>query len=150
MLLIKSVEDCPIDIPGREKKLVDQYFKFMKTSEDTVSVQAPVELERLKEIDLDLESDEKKKKILINLIKYYTASSFEFPDQKPDLYLISSLKKCPCCGGSLIIKRRYKKVRTVVAYCTSGPRLANVYTKNCPGCSASVHSSYIEYEERVF
>ena len=77
-MLIKAVKACPKEIPGRDKKLFDQYLDFGKSSEDVVKLYVPVHLDRLKQIDVDNESDQKKRQIIFHLIKVYTDSDFEF------------------------------------------------------------------------
>ena len=148
ILLIKAVKDCPSEIPGRNEKILLQYLKFDNKSDDKVSVEVPPELEKLNEIDLDNESDERKKKIVFNLIDQYTKSKFTFPDQSTDLYIVSPLEICDRCSGTLIFTRRGKRIgKNATVYTVSGPRSIQVYVKHCTSCFASVYSCYTEWKE---
>ena len=148
LLLIKAVQDCPSSIPKREEKLFLEYLKFKKTSDDKVSVEVPVELDRLKEIDVDKEVDDRKKKIIFHLIRTYTDSNFEFPTQTTDIYLVSPLVKCDHCHtGTLVFTRPDRQSRIAVVYTLAGPRCAKVYIKYCSQCQATVYNCYTEFSE---
>ena len=148
ILLIKAVKSCPSVIPGRSEKLLCQYLDFDKKSDDKVSVEVPAELEKINEMDLDNESDERKKKIVFCLIDQYTNSSFTFPDQPTDLHLVSPLEICDRCSGTLIFTRSGKKLgKGATVYTVSGPRPTQVYVKHCTDCFSSVYSSYTEWKE---
>ena len=148
ILLIKAVKSCPSVIPGRSEKIFVQFLDFDKKSDDKVSVEVPAELEKMIEMDLENESDERKKKIVFYLIDKYTKSSFTFPEQPTDLYMVSPLEICDRCSGSLIFTRSGKKLgKGATVYTVSGPRPTQVYVKHCTDCLSSVYSCYTEWKE---
>ena len=148
ILLIKSVKECPIVIPKRCLLLFEQYSTFKKTSEDKVSVEVPVELEKLIEIDVDMETDSRKKQIIFHLIDVYTNSDFSSPNQSTDIYIVSPLEKCMKCSGNLIFTRPGRRLgKAATVYTLKGPRTAKTYIKHCEKCLCAVFNCYTEWSE---
>ena len=148
ILLIKAVKACPKEIPGRNEKLFLQYLNFRKTSDDKVSVEIPPEFEKLVEIDIDSESEDINRQIVIFLIDSYSNSEFSFPDQLIDIYIVSPLNQCERCSGSLIFIRPYRlRGKGTIVYTMTGPQYAKVFIKHCSHCHATVHSCYTEWTD---
>ena len=146
ILLIRAVKSCPEVIPKRNAHIFYQYSEFLKTSDDIVSVEVPAHLEKLKEIEVDYESDERKMQIIYYLIDTYTKSEFSFPEQPTDLYIVSPLDKCMRCSGDLILTRSAKKDgRAATLYTLKGPQQAKIYIKHCSQCLTAVHCCYYEW-----
>ena len=148
MMLIQCIQNCPLSIPKRVDKLFDSYFSFKPTSDDLVSIHIPVELERLKERNVDDEEETKKKKIITEIIHIYSKSPIEFPSlSSTTIYLIPPISKCLKCSGALITVRPHRKGRGAVVYTVQGPTFAEVYHKYCKQCNAVVYYCYTEFRE---
>lgn len=146
LLLIQCIQDCPHDVPKRNQKLFDAYYLFKATSDDLVSVEVNAELESPKERKLDDEDDQRRKKILENIIKIYTESNFEFPPNSNTIYLIPPINSCINCHCNLVTVRPDRRGRGILIYTKEGPRMAQVFHKYCNACSCKAYYCYSEFE----
>ena len=142
--LLKAIEDCPEGIPFRQSKIIRQFLKLPTTYDEKVSVKIPLEWEKFPESDISLHDDQEK--ILCHIITTFTG---KLTDQVPELHITSPLQRCPICRGDLDFAKRikYRKDPSAMVYCKDGPRIATVYPKKCTNCSATIFSSYVEYEQ---
>ena len=150
ILLIHAIHACPPGIPYRGDKLFEAYSLFESLSEDIISVSVSASLERLKETNLDEEDPKRKKEIIFELVNQYTASSFKFPSDSSNIYLVSPLDICDICKkGKLVVVRPKRHGRGANIYTRDGGRSGNVYHKQCNelSCLATVFSSYTEYKQ---
>ena len=142
--LIQAAQDCPTEIPRRDNLLFEQYCKFKQTSDQNVSVEVPVQLDRMKEYDVDKEDVDRQKKIISYVSNDYTP--FVLPTPSNVIFIASPLSKCDICrSGRLIYTRAHRGARNVVVYTQNGPKCAIVYIKHCTTCEATVYNSYTEY-----
>ena len=142
--LLRAIEDCPEGIPSRQTKIIRQFLTLPSTCDQKVLVKIPMEWEKFPESDIAEHDDQEK--ILCHIISNFTG---KLSDQLPNLYITSPLQKCPMCRGDLGFTKRikFKKDPSAVVYCKDGPRIASVYPKTCEKCSATIYSSYVEYED---
>ena len=147
--LVKSIKDCPAGIPKRDTIIFEQFNEFEETCDTTVSVEVPVNLEKLRESNIDDEDVDKRKLAIKHLVSVYT--DFQFPSYKNGVTLVSPLNTCDHChSGTLIFTRPSRSSTGAVLFTRDGPRHAKVYIKHCTNCSATIHTSYTEFQENGF
>ena len=147
LLLIQSIQACPIGVPKRDEKLFNDYNSFKSTSDHTVSIQISMALERLVETNLDCEDEKRKKLAVKDIICTYSQSSFRFPSNQVKIYLVSPLTTCDICdgGGTLVIVKPGRRGKCAVVYTLDGGQECEIFHKFCSKCHATFYSCYSEY-----
>ena len=150
ILLIQAIHSCPPGVPNRGHKIFEEYNRFESVSDDMISVSVIASLERFsKEMSVDEEDADRKKKIIVQIINQYSSSSFEFPQDFSKIHLISHLDYCNICkDGQLVVVRPSTPGKDVTVYRKNGGVGGQLYHKQCQNlsCLATVYDSYSEYK----
>ena len=133
LLLINSVNDCPVGVPSRNEKLFDAYCLFKQTSNSVVSIEVSSELERAFEANLDDEDVPKRRKIINELIKIYTNNRLTVPQPMDTVYLVPQMDSCPKCQEKLVTLTPHRGRTGVLIFTKGGPRTAETWNKQCKG-----------------
>ena len=148
-----TVANTPLCVSKRKFKLIREYNMLADDiSGVVVSVKIPALLERVKEIHLDSEDENKKVKILEYFIDKYTTEEFILTASKAKKYLIPSPKIClrqDCCGTPLNLSNPSRTDNTVHIFTQRGGLKGEVYRKKCPKCEAVYYYNYFEKKDDV-
>ena len=145
LMLTQAIDACPIGVPKRSEKIYEQFKTFNSTSDHMISIEVLGHLDDLVETDIEEKDENKKKKILFDLIQMYTSNTLRYPEDSTDIHLITTLTKCDLCNvGELSIARPDRMGRQCLIYSEHGARACTVYHKFCQICGAKIYPCFSE------
>ena len=151
LLLTEAIKSCPVGIPHRKKRIMEQYMSTNNIPDDVViSVSVGNGLDRIVENHLDSLNLETRQKIVDALIDEYSNRSFSYMSgfKLPKIHLMPLLRHCMVCSkGTLIMKRSLG--HNAVLYDTRGVVEVESFSKQCKNCKANYFPCYVEFAKDV-
>ena len=142
--LIELLQRVPHGFPKRSAVIKREWNQFESCLDFEISVEVAPILSRVVERNILQESDERKEKILDDLISQFANVNLNRREErKTPLFLLSPQETCDCGAGLRVIA---PKTRNVTVFTSQGAVEALAYTKHCGKCSGKFYPAYKEFQ----